>query len=161
MHDIHFDGNKSERYQTVLMQLRALAEDEDNTLALLANTTALLKQAFGWFWVGFYLVDRAGQNLTLGPFQGTVACTKIPKGRGVCGQAWLENQTLVVEDVNQHPNHIACSSLSQSEIVVPLYNRSGVCVGVLDVDSEHLSHFDAVDAENLRIVCDILSQIID
>jgi GAF domain-containing protein len=126
-----------------------LLEGEDDTVANLANVAAALKEQFGWWWVGFYLVK--GDELVLGPFQGPVACTRIRKGRGVCGSAWEQGQTLIVPDVEKFPGHIACSSLSRSEIVVPLI-RNGQVVGVLDADSEHPDHYDTTDAKYLAII---------
>lgn len=154
--------NKTERYHQILPQLRALlAADPDLPIAALANTAAVLKETFGWFWVGFYLVDQSGTELQLSAFQGTVACTRIAKGRGVCGQSWTQNQTLIVPDVHAHPDHIACSSLSQSEIVVPLYHRSGDIMGVLDVDDVQLNRFDDVDAVFLAEICALITELID
>ena len=150
---------KAEQYQQLLPQFQALiAADADIPIATLANVCAVLKEQFSWFWVGFYLVDNSRSELILAPFQGPLACTRIPKGRGVCGQAWAQNQTLVVPDVNQHPGHIACSSQSQSEIVVPLHNGAGEVVGVLDIDHTELATFDAIDAHYLQQLCAILSQ---
>lgn len=115
----------------MLPQIESVISGETNLIANLANTAAILKEAFGWFWVGFYLVEPDTQELVLAPFQGPLACTRIPYGRGVCGQAWERGATVIVEDVNKHPGHIACSSLSQSEIVVPLFDSDGLCYGVL------------------------------
>lgn len=154
----HIDLNetgKRERYAELLPQLEALLADENDLIANLANTAAVLKSAFGWFWVGFYLVNK--EELVLGPFQGPLACTRIGYGRGVCGQAWQNGATVVVEDVDAHPGHIACSSLSRSEIVVPLKAADGSVWGVLDVDSEHLAQFDGEDAAGLEAVCRLLS----
>ncbi len=135
-------GNKAEQYQTLIPQIKALIEGEPDLIANLANITGALKEQFGWFWVGFYLVKA--EQLVLGPFQGPVACTRINKGRGVCGSSWAKAETLIVPDVEKFPGHIACSSLSKSEIVVPLL-RDGIVWGVLDVDSEHLDQFDETD----------------
>lgn len=154
--------NKIEQYQQLLPQIRALiADDGDLPIAALGNTAAALKDTFGWFWVGFYLVNDAATELHLSAFQGTVACTRIAKGRGVCGQSWAQNQILVVPNVHEHPDHIACSSLSQSEIVVPLYGRDGSIIGVLDVDDVHLATFDDTDAHFLRQVCDLLTEYVN
>ncbi|EDM38258.1 GAF domain-containing protein involved in signal transduction [Pedobacter sp. BAL39] len=136
------DVSKEVQYQTIIPQIEALIAGEPDLIANLANVAAALKQQFGWFWVGFYLVK--GDELVLGPFQGPVACTRIKKGRGVCGSSWEQAATLVVPDVDQFPGHIACASASRSEIVVPVV-KDGIVIGVLDVDSEYLSHFDAVD----------------
>nr|WP_253341008.1 GAF domain-containing protein [Neisseria sp. HSC-16F19] len=141
-------GDKAETYRQLLPQLAALIADETDLTANLANISAVLKEAFGWLWVGFYRTD--GDTLVLGPFQGPLACTRIPHGRGVCGQAWAQGETLVVADVNAHPDHIACSSLSQSEIVVPVFDRHGAVMLVLDVDADQLAVFDDTDAEYLQ-----------
>lgn len=143
-------GTKEEKYRTLLPQLKSLLEGEDDLIANLANASAALKETFGLFWVGFYLVK--GEELVLGPFQGPIACTRIKKGRGVCGTAWAKAQTLVVPDVDAFPGHIACSSLSRSEIVVPL-RRGEEVWGVLDIDSEELNSFDETDARFLEELC--------
>ena len=135
-------GTKEEQYKTLLPQIKALIEGEPDLIANLANICAALKEQFGWLWVGFYLVKN--DELVLGPFQGPVACTRINKGRGVCGAAWQQAQTLIVPDVEKFPGHIACSSLSRSEIVVPIIKNNEV-TGVLDVDSEWLDQFDETD----------------
>jgi GAF domain-containing protein len=123
-------------------------EGEPNLIANLANIAAILREQFNWWWVGFYLVDSP-EELVLGPFQGPLACTRIKKGRGVCGGSWQQSKTLVVPDVEQFPGHIACSGASKSEIVVPII-RNGTVVAVLDVDSEYLSHFDETDQQYLE-----------
>lgn len=143
-------GTKEEKYRALLPQIEGLLAGEDDLTANLANVTAALKETFGFFWVGFYLVK--GGELVLAPFQGPVACTRIRKGRGVCGSAWQEGRTLVVPDVDAFPGHIACSSLSRSEIVVPLV-EGGEVWGVLDVDSDCLNSFDDTDARFLEEVC--------
>lgn len=143
-------GTKEEKYRTLLPQLKSLLEGEDDLIANLANASAALKETFCFFWVGFYLVK--GEELVLGPFQGPIACTRIKKGRGVCGTAWAKAQTLVVPDVDAFPGHIACSSLSRSEIVVPL-RRGDEVWGVLDIDSEELNSFDETDARFLEELC--------
>lgn len=145
--------DKTERYDTFLRQLAPLIEGETHEVSVLANTCAALKEAFGFFWVGFYLVEN--EELILGPFQGSVACYRIKKGRGVCGTAWAEHRTLVVPDVDKFPGHIACSSLSRSEIVVPLI-VDGEVRGVLDIDSDSLNAFDETDRESLEKTVDIL-----
>lgn len=163
MHSIHVHSlaNKADVYTQLLPQIRALiAEDADLPIAALANTCAALKEAFDWLWVGFYLVNDAQTELHLAPFQGPVACTRIAKGRGVCGQAWTKGETIVVANVHQHPDHIACSSRSQSEIVVPLRNGLGEIIGVLDVDAEHLAQFDETDARYLNQLCAMLSECV-
>lgn len=138
--------NKQEQYESLIPQIEALLYGEADLIANLANVSAALKEQFNWFWVGFYLVKE--NELVLGPFQGPVACTRIAKGKGVCGAAWEQQKTLIVPDVEAFPGHIACSSLSQSEIVLPLFQGERV-VGVLDVDSEHLDQFDETDARYL------------
>ena len=134
--------SKAQKYQNFLVQYEALIENETDLIGIMANTAAALKEAFDFFWVGFYLV-KDGQ-LTIGPFQGSVACYRIKKGRGVCGTAWDKEQILVVPDVDQFAGHIACSSLSRSEIVVPLFQQKEV-IGVLDIDSDQLAVFDDTD----------------
>lgn len=159
MHEIRFSSaaDKAQQYAELLPQLEALLSDEPNLTANLANTAALLKQAFGWLWVGFYLVDN--EELVLGPFQGPVACTRIARGRGVCGQSWQQQATLVVPDVNAHPDHIACSSLSQSEIVVPLIDKRGEVFAVLDADADQKAVFDETDAAGLQQVCALIARL--
>lgn len=147
-------GNKAERYRVLLPQVRSLLAGETDRVANLANVAAALKTTFGFFWVGFYRVQ--GDELVLGPFQGPVACTRIAYGRGVCGTAWKENCTLVVPDVDAFPGHIACSSLSRSEIVVPLHDEAGRVWGVLDIDSDHPADFDETDATCLEELCMLL-----
>ncbi|MFM8492786.1 MAG: GAF domain-containing protein [Bacteroidota bacterium] len=138
---------RRERYRELWPQLDALTGQESDLIANLANAAAAIRQAFGFFWVGFYLVRE--QELVLGPFQGPIACTRIAHGRGVCGTAWAENRTICVEDVDQFPGHIACSSESRSEVVVPIC-VDGSVVAILDIDSDRLSDFDAVDVEELQ-----------
>lgn len=145
-----FSGTKEEKYQQLVPMLKALIEGEKNLTAVLGNTSAALKEAFGFFWVGFYVVNN--EQLELGPFQGTVACTTIKKGRGVCGTAWETEQTQLVPDVELFPGHIACSSASKSEIVVPVFKNNQV-VAVLDVDSDVLNDFDEIDEKYLNEVC--------
>ncbi|MDH6308296.1 L-methionine (R)-S-oxide reductase [Dysgonomonas sp. PFB1-18] len=146
-------ASKAEKYESLLPQLKGLLTGETDTIANFANVSAALKQAFGFFWVGFYIVKH--QELVLGPFQGTIACTRIKYGKGVCGTAWKEKRTVIVEDVNQFPGHIACDAASQSEIVVPLFVRDEV-IAVLDVDSDHLNHFDQTDALYLQEIVKLL-----
>ncbi len=136
-------GSKTEQYEALLPQILAIVEGEPNLTANLANVAAALKEQFGWLWVGFYLVDKEDE-LVLGPFQGPVACTRIRKGKGVCGTAWQREETIIVPDVEKFPGHIACSSASKSEIVVPIIKKDTV-VGVLDVDSAELNSFDETD----------------
>ena len=144
---------RSEIYRQLLPKIEALIDGEPSLVANLANVAAALKQAFGFFWVGFYLVD--GDELVLGPFQGDIACSRIGYGKGVCGTAWREAETILVPDVEQFPGHIACSSQSKSEIVVPILNGRKV-VGVLDVDSDRLSDFDNGDKAGLTKIASIL-----
>ena len=146
-------GTKAEQYAALLPQIRALVEGESDPTANLANIAAALKEQFDWLWVGFYLV-KAGE-LVVGPFQGPVACTRIRKGKGVCGTSWAEERTLVVPDVEAFPGHIACSSLSRSEIVVPVWAGKTV-VGVLDVDSIELNAFDEEDQRWLEDMVKII-----
>lgn len=140
-------GSKEEKYRELLPQLVALLAGETDLTARLANTCAALKATFDWLWVGFYLLRDGmdGEALVLGPFQGPVACFRIAYGRGVCGAAWARNETLLVPDVDAFPGHIACSSLSRSEVVVPMHDAAGRVIGVLDVDSVKLGDFDEVD----------------
>lgn len=145
---------KSEKYRELLPQLEALTEGESSLTANLANISAALRQTFGFFWVGFYLVD--GIELVLGPFQGDVACTRIGFGKGVCGTAWQKQETLIVPDVDAFPGHIACSSQSKSEIVVPIFHDSKV-VAVLDVDSTELNDFDDADMVGLEAIAQLIS----
>jgi GAF domain-containing protein len=146
-------GTKQEQYQSLIPQIEGLLTGEPDLIANLANVAAALKEQFGWLWVGFYLVKDG--ELVLGPFQGPVACTRIKKGRGVCGAAWQQEKTLIVPDVAKFPGHIACSSLSKSEIVVPLLHN-GQVVGVLDVDSESLDEYDQTDQEYLEKIVALL-----
>ena len=147
-------GTKEEQYINLLPQISGLLNGETDLVANLANIAGALKEQFGFFWVGFYLVK--GEELVLGPFQGPVACTRIKKGRGVCGTAWEKAETIIVPDVEQFPGHIACSSLSKSEIVLPLLQLKNV-VGVLDVDSAELNSFDHVDAKYLQKIIDLIN----
>ena len=146
-------GTKIKIYQSLLPQIAALLEGEPDLVANLANVAAALKQQFGWWWVGFYLVNN--DELVLGPFQGPIACTRIQKGRGVCGTAWQQAKSLIVPDVEKFPGHIACSSFSRSEIVVPIFNKQEV-MGVLDVDSELLEFFDVIDEQYLKEIAGLL-----
>ena len=141
---------KQAKYEALLPQIFALTESETSWIANLANTAAALKETFGFFWVGFYLVD--GEQLVLAPFQGPVACTRIAFGKGVCGASWQQKTALLVPDVDAFPGHIACSSLSKSEVVLPLM-KDGEVIGVLDVDSDQLNDFDEVDVKFLTELC--------
>lgn len=148
-------GTKTEQYESLIPQAEALMAGEKNLVANLANIAAALREQFGWWWVGFYLTDGPDE-LVLGPFQGPVACTRIRKGRGVCGTAWQKQQTIIVPDVSLFPGHIACSSLSQSEIVVPCFDEKGEVWAVLDADSEHLNHFDETDRHFLEKLVNLI-----
>ena len=154
-------GSKAEIYQSLIPQVKAVLDGEPDLVANLANVSAALKEQFGWLWVGFYLVKPDAKNieeteLVLGPFQGPVACTRIKKGRGVCGAAWQQAQTLIVPDVEKFPGHIACSSLSKSEIVVPLI-KNGKVIGVLDVDATELNQFDETDKKYLEEIIELIA----
>lgn len=146
--------SKEERYKLLYPQICSLIEDEVDIIANLANVSAALKEVFDFLWVGFYLVKN--EQLVLGPFQGPIACTRISYGKGVCGSSWKQNKAIIVPDVNSFPGHIACSSLSQSEIVIPIVKSSEV-VAVLDVDSEHLNHFDEIDEKWLTKIVEQLN----
>jgi GAF domain-containing protein len=146
--------DKQEQYDSLFPQIEALLYGETDLVANLANIAAALKEQFKWFWVGFYMVKDG--ELVLAPFQGPVACTRIAKGRGVCGASWEQAKTLIVPDVDAFPGHIACSSLSRSEIVVPLFHQ-GEVVGVLDVDSEELDQFDETDAKYLEQIVKLIN----
>ena len=150
--------SREEQYRELYPQLQSLISRETNLVANLANTAAALRQAFGFFWVGFYLVE--GDELVLGPFQGDIACTRITRGRGVCGTCWQTGKPLVVPDVDAFPGHIACSSSSRSEIVVPLIDISGEIVGVLDIDSDRLADFsEGVDRPALERIAELLAPL--
>lgn len=146
---------KKEKYEQMLPQLKALTEGVNNNTGALANAAALIHETMGFFWTGFYLVKD--NILQLGPFQGPVACYTIPYGKGVCGAAWKESKTLVVKDVEEFPGHIACSSLSRSEIVVPIFKNDKI-IGVLDIDSKETGTFDETDRDYLEKAMDILSR---
>ena len=153
MHTIRIaSSDKTSVYREILPQIESLTDGEPCFTANLANIAAVLKEAFGWFWVGFYLVERASNELVLGPFQGPAACTRIPYGRGVCGQAWAGGKAGVVADVNRHP-------LSQSEIVIPLFDRHCRCFGVLDADSDRLAQFDETDARYLNQLAELVGRL--
>lgn len=141
--------NKEEKYQKLLKQIPSILEGEENLIANMANLCAMIREEFSFLWIGFYLVDESKNQLVLGPFQGPLACTRIPYGRGVCGTSWSENKTLCIDDVHQFEGHIACSSFSNSEIVVPL-RKNGKVFGVLDIDSTEFSTFDEIDSKYLE-----------
>ena len=147
-------GTKEDQYLALLPQIKGLLEGEPDLVANLANVTAALKEQFNWLWVGFYLVKH--DELVLGPFQGPVACTRIKKGRGVCGKSWEDKKTLIVPDVSTFPWHIACSSLSRSEIVIPVFKKEEV-IAILDVDSEALDHFDETDQKYLEEIVKLIA----
>ena len=147
--------SKQEDYKLLLSQVKAMVKDESDPVANMANVAALIQEAFHFWWTGFYRV--IGNQLVLGPFQGPVACTRIGFGKGVCGTSWKEGRTIVVEDVEQFPGHIACSSESKSEIVIPLIKGEEV-IGVLDIDSEHLATFDNIDKEWLEQIAEIVAE---
>lgn len=154
---VTISGSKSAIYEGLIPQIKGLISGETDCVANLANVSAALKQTFDFLWVGFYLVKD--DELVLGPFQGPIACTRIQKGRGVCGTSWANKETIVVDDVELFPGHIACSSDSKSEIVVPLV-KDNVVIGVLDVDSAELNSFDGVDAKHLTELCAWLVSIL-
>jgi L-methionine (R)-S-oxide reductase len=149
-HLITSGNSKEEKYATLLPQLKSLIEAEDDVIANMANVAACIKETLHFWWVGFYRV--IDNTLVLGPFQGPLACTRIKRGKGVCGTAWDKAQTIVVEDVEKFPGHIACSSASRSEIVVPIFDRDNNVVAVLDIDSEYLNTFDSTDKKWLEEV---------
>ena len=145
--------NKTEKYQSLYKQLESLLDGETDQIANMANMAALVHETFGFWWTGFYIVK--GEQLVLGPFQGPIACTRIPYGKGVCGTSWKRQETMVVPDVKEFPGHIACSSLSRSEIVVPIFSNNEV-YAVLDIDSKELATFDDTDKEWLEKIVELL-----
>lgn len=151
---ISSNATKEEKYQELVPQLNALIEHETDLMANMANISAALKEVFNWWWVGFYLVK--GEELVLGPFQGPIACTRIKFGKGVCGAAWKERKTVFVPDVEQFPGHIACSSVSKSEIVVPVFNSKNEVFAVLDIDSEYFDILDETDIIHLERIARLL-----
>lgn len=150
-------GTKTEIYEAILPQIKALTEGESDLTANLANVASALKMAFDWWWVGFYWVKN--EELVLAPFQGPIACTRIGFGKGVCGTAWKEQKTQLVPDVEQFPGHIACSSATKSEIVVPIFNQNDEVVGVLDVDSEKFDTLDEIDVQYLEKIAEIIKYL--
>lgn len=153
--DLHIKADTKEgKYTELFPQIKALIEGEKDQIANMANICSALKYGMNFFWVGFYLVKE--HELVLGPFQGTIACTRIKKGKGVCGASWEQNKVLIVEDVDKFPGHIACSSLSKSEIVLPVYNANNEIVAVLDVDSDQLASFDTTDEYWLKKIAELL-----
>ena len=155
--NIYFEqhSSKADRYTAIMPQITALVGAEKDKIANMANISAVLKEVFQFWWVGFYLVKS--EELVLGPFQGPLACTRIAKGKGVCGAAWLQEKYIIVPNVDEFPGHIACSSASKSEIVIPIIN-DGKVIAVLDVDSEHIEHFDAIDAQYLSEIAQLISK---
>ena len=147
---------KEEKYELLVSQIRALIEGENDVIAVMSNVAAAIHQSMGFWWTGFYRVKN--EELVLGPFQGPVACMHIPYGKGVCGTAWQRAETVVVEDVEQFPGHIACSSESKSEIVVPVFGGDGKVTAVLDIDSEKLATFDDTDRRYLEDICRLLTR---
>ena len=146
--------SKSIAYEELLNEVKSFIQDENDKIACMANVAALIHERFGFWWTGFYRV--IGEELVLGPFQGPVACTRIRKGRGVCGTSWNEARTVIVPNVHEFPGHIACSSLSNSEIVVPIFDECGNVTGVLDIDSRDFDTFDETDAEWLEKICRLI-----
>ena len=146
-------GSKAEQYQSLIPQIKGLLQGETDLIANMANIVAALKEQFGWLWVGFYIVKK--DELVLAPFQGPVACTRIKKGRGVCGSSWAQASTLIVPDVEKFPGHIACSSFSKSEIVVPVIRNNEV-VAILDVDSNEYDQFDSIDQQYLEEIISLI-----
>lgn len=147
-------GAKNDQYRSLIPQISALLSGETDEIANMANVCAALKEQFDFFWVGFYMVKD--NELVLGPFQGPVACSRIQKGKGVCGSSWIQEKILIVADVDAFPGHIACSSASKSEIVIPII-RNGLVIGVLDVDSDELNSFDQSDAVNLSTIIELIT----
>jgi L-methionine (R)-S-oxide reductase len=152
---IQTDASKAEKYDALLPQLKVLVDGEEDLIANLANISAALREVFAWWWVGFYWVK--GDELVLGPFQGPIACTRIRFGKGVCGTAWKEQKSLLVPDVNTFAGHIACSSSSVAEIVLPIVDANKAVVGVLDVDSEKYDTLDETDVHYLELICQLIS----
>ncbi|MBN8696503.1 MAG: GAF domain-containing protein [Bacteroidetes bacterium] len=149
--------SKQEKYESLLPQIKALVKGESDYIANISNIMSALKFGMNWFWVGVYFVKD--DQLVLGPFQGPIACTRIAFGKGVCGSSWKEKKTIIVEDVELFPGHIACSSLSKSEIVVPAFDKNGNVTLVLDVDSEHLATYDETDKHYLEKIVRIIEQL--
>ena len=149
--------DKTEKYSLLTKQISALIDGETDLVAVMANVCAAIHEAMGFWWTGFYRV--VDNELVLGPFQGPVACMHIGYGKGVCGTAWKEQQTIIVPDVEQFPGHIACSSLSRSEIVVPVFSKGGEVAAVLDIDSKDLATFDDIDQQYLEVICKMLSPL--
>ena len=147
---------KEEQYKLLVSQIEALIDGEKDTIAVMSNVAAAIHQSFGFWWTGFYRV--IDNELVLGPFQGPIACMHIPYGKGVCGTSWQRAETVIVPDVEQFPGHIACSSESRSEIVVPVFGCDGKVIAVLDIDSEHLGTFDDIDRKYLEDICKLIKE---
>ena len=158
MHDFNtpLEKNREKKYINLEEQIKSLIKGEKNNTAILANISAAISQTFKWLWVGFYVIED--NELVLGPFQGPVACFRIKKGDGVCGAAWKDKKTIIVPDVEKFPGHIACSSISKSEIVVPVFNNKNKVFGVLDIDSDKLNSFDETDKEHLEEIVSIIQK---
>ena len=158
MHDFNtpLEKNREKKYINLEEQIKSLIKGEKNNTAILANISAAISQTFKWLWVGFYVIED--NELVLGPFQGPVACFRIKKGDGVCGAAWKDKKTIIVPDVEKFPGHIACSSISKSEIVVPVYNNKNKVFGVLDIDSDKLNSFDETDKKHLEEIVSIIQK---
>ncbi len=152
------DSSKKDRYETLIPQIQSLVQGESDLIANLANITAVLKEAMGFFWVGFYFVK--GEDLVLGPFQGPLACTRIAYGKGVCGTSWKNGEVIIVDDVDEFPGHIACSSLSKSEIVLPAFHNDRVFL-ILDADSDQFANFDNEDANYLGQLMRLIETLIN
>ena len=150
-------GGKEKKYETLISQVESLMYGEANLIANLANIASAYQMTFSKLWVGFYLVDSAANQLVLGPFQGPVACTRIAKGKGVCGLVWVEEKTIIVQNVNAFPGHIACSSASVSEIVVPIFDKNQQVLGVLDIDSIIEADFDEMDKIHLERIAQLIT----
>lgn len=158
MHDFNtpLEKNREKKYINLEEQIKSLIKGEKNNTAILANISAAISQTFKWLWVGFYVIED--NELVLGPFQGPVACFRIKKGHGVCGAAWKDKKTIIVPDVEKFPGHIACSSISKSEIVVPVFNNKNKVFGVLDIDSDKLNSFDETDKKHLEEIVSIIQK---
>ena len=158
MHDFNtpLEKNREKKYINLEEQIKSLIKGEKNNTAILANISAAISQTFKWLWVGFYVIED--NELVLGPFQGPVACFRIKKGDGVCGDAWKDKKTIIVPDVEKFPGHIACSSISKSEIVVPVFNNKNKVFGVLDIDSDKLNSFDETDKKHLEEIVSIIQK---
>lgn len=149
------EGTKEEKYISMIPQIKSIIQNETDSVANMANICSVLKYTFNFFWVGFYIVKN--NQLVLGPFQGPIACTRINKGKGVCGKSWEKEISIIVDDVEAFPGHIACSSLSKSEIVIPIFDSKNNVIGVLDIDSENYNSFDKTDEKYLKQIVDLIN----